>query len=246
MKKLPRRAARPLFRLRFRRPLLWVPVLALALGSCGRPAPRPNIVLISVDTLRPDHLSGYGYGRKTSPAIDALAARGAHFTDAWSVTSWTRPAMASLFTGLHPRSHGVVTTDLIDADGTRWPIKIDPSFVTLAEALRDHGYATFGVSANPQAGVWTGSDQGFDVFIETGDSPDAASVHKHILSLKNRLETEQPFFLWVFYYVPPPPKAPPTPPTPPAPPGSRSSPATPDSPATPPSTPPPSTRISTG
>lgn len=202
MHRSPRFALLPLARSLLRRPSAWVPLFALFLASCGRTPPRPNVVLISVDTLRPDHLSAYGYPRKTSPFIDSLAARGARFTDCWSVTSWTRPAMASLFTGLHPRSHGVVTTDLIATDGTRWPIKIDPSFVTLAETLKANGYAAFGVSANPQAGVWTGSDQGFDVFIETGDLMDAEAVHRRLLSLRERLRRERPFFLWIFYYDP--------------------------------------------
>lgn len=175
--------------------------LWLAAG-CGGGAERPNVVLISIDTLRPDHLSCYGYGRPTSPFLDSLAAGGAVFSDCHSVAPWTRPAMASLFTGLHPRSHGVWTTDLVDPDGTRWPMKIDPSFTTLAEALKKAGYRTFGISANPQAGVWAGSDQGFDFFIETGDIVTADKVHEMALSLKEKLPGDKPYFLWIFYYDP--------------------------------------------
>jgi len=174
----------------------------LGAAGCGRRGERPDIVLISIDTLRPDHLSAYGYGRPTSPFLSSLAASGVRFDNCYSVTSWTRPSMASLFTGLYPRSHGVYTTDLIDPDGTRWPMKIDPSFTTLAESLKAAGYHTFGVTANPQAGVWAGGDQGFDTFVETGDSVTADRVHELALSLREKLAAGRPYFLWVFYYDP--------------------------------------------
>ncbi|MBU2501080.1 sulfatase-like hydrolase/transferase, partial [bacterium] len=66
-----------------------------------------NILMIVVDTLRPDHLGCYGYGRPTSPHLDALAERGSILTGLWSVSNFTAPAFTSLFTGLHPHHHGV-------------------------------------------------------------------------------------------------------------------------------------------
>ncbi len=86
--------------------------LSSALLGCGsdapdEPAARPNIVLISVDTLRADHLSCYGYERPTSPTWDALAARGVLFERCFSTTSWTLPAHLSMLTGLAISAHGI-------------------------------------------------------------------------------------------------------------------------------------------
>src|SRR5262245_44197916 len=66
-----------------------------------------NVVLISIDTLRADHLSCYGYERPTSPQIDAFAQRGARFERAISSSGWTVPAHMTMFTGLDPFAHGV-------------------------------------------------------------------------------------------------------------------------------------------
>jgi len=66
-----------------------------------------NIVLITIDTLRADHLSCYGYERNTSPNIDKIAKEGTRFTNAIATSSWTSPSMASIMTSLYPISHGV-------------------------------------------------------------------------------------------------------------------------------------------
>src|SRR5262245_28956846 len=112
--------------------------LALALlASCGEgggaappsapvaPAAARSVVLVSLDTLRADHLGCYGYARETSPAIDSLAQRGALFEEDVSSSSWTVPAHMSMLTGLYPRSHGV------DEHGKR----LAPQTTTLAEHL---------------------------------------------------------------------------------------------------------------
>lgn len=67
----------------------------------------PNIVLITIDTLRADHLSCYGYARKTSPNIDKIAQKGVTFKNAIAPSSWTAPSVASLCTSLYPISHGI-------------------------------------------------------------------------------------------------------------------------------------------
>ena len=108
-----------------------LPALVL-LGACGRggdtPA-RPNIILISIDTLRADHLSCYGYPRPTSPNIDRLAREGTLFTRAYASSSWTIPSHMTMFTSLPPSLHGV------DDVGKR----LDPARITLAQRLRDSG-----------------------------------------------------------------------------------------------------------
>src|SRR5690606_4344222 len=73
-------------------------------------APRllPNVMIFLIDTLRPDHLSCYGYQRETSPNIDAFAAENVRFTHMIAQASWTRPSVASLLTSTYPSVHGAV------------------------------------------------------------------------------------------------------------------------------------------
>ncbi len=91
---------------------------------------RPNVLVISVDTFRPDHLGAYGYERPTSPHIDTIAAGGVVFLNAYTTSAWTTPGLISLLTSLDAPSHGV------DIRGK----SIHPNVVTLADALRDGGY----------------------------------------------------------------------------------------------------------
>lgn len=110
-------------------------VSILALAACAAPARPPNLLLVSVDTLRPDHLGCYGDPRGASPRIDRLARESVLFERAYSTTNWTLPAHLSMLTGLYPAEHGV-------RDEYRG---LDPRVPTLAEELRRRGYATAGV-----------------------------------------------------------------------------------------------------
>ena len=83
-----------------------VVLVAVAAMLLSRP-PKPPIIVISVDTLRADHLGFHGYARPTSPHLDAFAAHGVVFEDASSTTSWTLPSHASMLTGLYPLRHRV-------------------------------------------------------------------------------------------------------------------------------------------
>lgn len=116
---------------------------------------NPNIILISIDTLRADHLSCYGYHRQTTPNIDRLASEGALFKNAYSTAVWTPPAHASMFTGLYPSQHGVV--------GFK---KLAPDIPTIAEVLSNNGYNTVGFVNNPAAGEFVGLDRGHQKFYE--------------------------------------------------------------------------------
>ncbi len=84
-------------------------VVALGLVGCGgeRAERKPNVVVVLIDTLRPDHLPAYGYAHATTPYLAELAARGVVFEHAYSASTWTAPATASLFTGLYPNQHGI-------------------------------------------------------------------------------------------------------------------------------------------
>jgi arylsulfatase A-like enzyme len=117
----------------------------------------PNIVLIVSDATRADHLSSYGYFRNTTPNIDGLAQHGVLFENAVSASSWTLPAMASIFTSLLPHQHGA---------GADMPLGRGPR--TLSEILRIAGYETAAFSANPHFGIapW-GLARGFDTYTDS-------------------------------------------------------------------------------
>ena len=100
--------------------------------SRERAEPRPNVLLVTVDTLRADHLGAYGYARPTSPGIDRLAAGGLLFRHAESVQSATWPALTSLHTSRYPSAHGVIWNG--------WQLR--EGIPTLAELLRAKGYDT--------------------------------------------------------------------------------------------------------
>jgi len=125
----------PLSTLRAKTGLLGVALaLVAALWGCGEATPeRPrNLLLVSLDTLRADHLGTYGYARDTSPKLDRWAARGVVFEDATSTAPWTVPAHASLLTGTYPRTHGVRVSAF------RWR----PAHPTLAQRLARRGFDT--------------------------------------------------------------------------------------------------------
>lgn len=137
---------------------------ALAIGAWWlRPGlltpetPRPNIVVVLVDTLRADHLGTYGYDRDTSPAIDALARRASVFTSAYSVSNWTNPAIKSMFTGRSPQA---VMEEATHAEAIRIPLP--PSVTTFAELAQEHGYRTAALVDHPGIKPWGNFDQGFE------------------------------------------------------------------------------------
>jgi hypothetical protein len=112
----------------------------------------PNILLVSIDSLRADHVHAYGYGRETTPHIDALAAQGVRFETAVAPTSWTLPSHMTLFTALDPRDHGVINEDgRLGRDATLLP-----------EVLRDAGYTTSAFVSGPFLDASYGYFQGFD------------------------------------------------------------------------------------
>jgi arylsulfatase A-like enzyme len=101
------------------------------------PTGAPNLLLITLDTLRADHLSSYGYARRTSPNIDRLAQQGVLFEHAIANSSWTLPSHASLFTARLPHEHKA-----------NWLVPLDSSYPTLAEVLAAQGYVTAAFAAN--------------------------------------------------------------------------------------------------
>jgi arylsulfatase A-like enzyme len=144
--------------------MMIVGVGVLSFSSCHRDAPppaSPNVVLISVDSLRPDHLQCYGYHRPTSPRVDQLAAEGVLFENTISSTSWTLPAHAAMLTGLADTVHGCTDTDK----------QLDNSRQTLAERLADVGYKTAGYFSGPYLHPVFGTSQGFETYVDCTSYP---------------------------------------------------------------------------
>jgi len=187
-------------------------VLALALAACGGPRRHPNVVLISIDTLRADRLPVYGYGAGSTPAIDALARDSVRFDAAYANYPLTLPSHVSLFTGLLPPRHGVRDNLGYRLDGAEHP--------TLATRLRAAGYATGGFVSAYVLRRDTGVDAGFDVY----DAPGLGS-RREFLDLAQRPGTATlaaarawlagrgagPFFLFLHLYEPHAPYDPPEP-----------------------------------
>ena len=168
-------------------------LLALACGFAGcRPdppkVPRGNVVVVVIDTLRRDHLATYGYSRDTAPFLGELARQGAAF-DGITPAPWTKPATASLLTGLHPVLHQAIDR----LDGLPTPA------LTLAERLRSEGYQTLGASANGWISQAFGFTRGFDEFLFL-DNLKAAALNRGLLPSLDRLKP--PFFLYVHYIDP--------------------------------------------
>lgn len=161
-----------------------------------------NIVLITIDTLRADHLSCYGYERETSPHMDKIAEEGILFKNVIAPSSWTAPSMVSLFTSTYPVNHGVVY-------GLQWKRKnkyIQDAFseklTTLPEILKTHGYTTFGVSSNHNLTADLGFARGFHYFEYAGNANPADCVNKIVSSWEDKIKGVKKFFLWVHYMDP--------------------------------------------
>jgi arylsulfatase A-like enzyme len=138
-------------------------VLALfAVAGCGRPAAPPDVLLITVDTLRPDRLSAYGYTRQPTPGIDRLAREGALFLHARADTPWTTPSMASVLTGTYATAHGLKSTSVH---------RLRDESVTLAELLAARGYTTAAIVGSFPVDSIYGLDQGFAHYDDTFTKP---------------------------------------------------------------------------
>ena len=133
--------------------LIAAATILISVGGCTR---RPNIVLISIDSLRADHVGAYGYAKPTTPAIDKLAEEGAIFRRTVSTTSWTLPAHVALLTGQPDSVHGVVMPYR----------RLGRKAVTLADHLSESGYRTVGFYSGPFLHPVFGFDQGFDDYVD--------------------------------------------------------------------------------
>ncbi len=161
-----------------------------------------NVVLISIDTLRSDHLSCYGYYRKTTPHIDKIAEKGIIFKNVFAPSSWTAPSIASLFTSVYPINHGVISGIRYKKNKTLYVQEIfSDKLITLAEILKAHGFTTFGVSSNYHLSKKFGFARGFDYFYSPPCLP-ADDVNDVVYSWENKIKKSDKFFLWIHYFDP--------------------------------------------
>jgi arylsulfatase A-like enzyme len=173
-------------------------LLPLAL-ACAREAPppaRPNLLLVSIDTLRADHLGCYGYPRNTSPVIDQLAEHSLRFADAHAPTPWTLPSHAAMLTGSHP-----LDLRILDKSGT-----LPADVTTVAEPLRASGYQTAAfVDSGPRGlvGGERGFGRGFERYVHTQEGSgerfryDMRHTVDAALAWLGGRDPRRPFFLFL-------------------------------------------------
>jgi len=175
-------------------------LLATAAGlqqGCSPAERAPNVILITMDTVRRGHLSCYGYSRPTSPRIDAFANQATQYMRAVSTAPWTVPTHASLFTGKFSFEHGAHPFMVDDPKANNInPLSI--RFLTIAEALQAEGYVTAAFVANEAfLGRRWQLDQGFETY--TVDNVRAIALNQEIFSWLNTRKKDAPFFLFVNY-----------------------------------------------
>jgi arylsulfatase A-like enzyme len=206
-----------------------VVVTAAAAGGWWVLRPRPNVVLITIDTQRADRIGAYGYKSNETPALDRLAKEGMLFEHAYCDVPWTTGSMASVMTGQYSGSHGVQVPNA----------KLKPEAVTLAELLHSEGYHTAAIIGSFPLDSVYGLDQGFESYDDQFDLPiyssgteavrhvesqipDSAEAQGKFLEEKFRNDAyrsdesvtdaavqwvrqrldDRPFFLWVHYFGP--------------------------------------------
>lgn len=171
---------------------LWANPLMVAPGARR----RPNVLLYLVCTMRPDHMSLYGYRRDTTPFLKRLGAQGVVFDDAQAQAPWTKASVPSLMTSLSPHATGIVRDNDL----------IPPGATTLAAELRRAGYVTASFVTNPFAGRASGLERGFDYLAEyqlihrvrtekADRGTDSAALNQVLMAWLER-HRDEPFFLY--------------------------------------------------
>ncbi|MEM9379255.1 MAG: sulfatase [Planctomycetota bacterium] len=166
--------------------------LALALtlacaAACSNERPTPNVILISVDTLRADRTTPYGHVRDTTPALARLAAEGTLFERAYAMSSWTLPSMSMLMTGeFKPLADQAIL----------------PAHESVGESFKKAGYRTAGVAANPLLSEEVGYDKGLDFFVCSPPEDAIRWPARRVFDaglgwLEDTDESGLPYFLWL-------------------------------------------------
>jgi arylsulfatase A-like enzyme len=171
--------------------------LALCIGACAREADapaKPNILVYLPDSLRADHLRGYGYWRDTSPRLTKFSEAAVLFSRAHSQASWTKASVGTLFSGLYPSRHGAI----------RREHRLREGIPTLAELLRNDGYRTAAIIANPTVLPKFGFGRGFETVIDLVSgvpAPESEAIVANALEFLNE-DDSRPLFLYVHGFDP--------------------------------------------
>ena len=206
-----------------RRALSAIALCLLGAGCAPEPPAPANLLLVSLDTTRADHLSAYGYARDTTPVLRELAAAGTRFAQAYAAAATTAPSHATLFTSLYPLAHGIVRNGL----------ELRPAELTLAEILRERGYATAAFVSSFVLDARFGFAQGFELYDDDFDPGQASfpaghewrdqeipggfdrradeTTRRTVEWLATGRDPARPFFLFVHYFDPHAPMSPPEP-----------------------------------
>lgn len=177
------------------------------------PAPdMPNVIVVTVDTLRVDRLGAYGYARDTSPALDRLAADGILFDQAVTPIPKTTPALTSLLSGLYPKTHRSLWLG----------VPVDSTVPFLSEGLQSIGFATMGICGQHNCHADYGMSRGFDLYddefavpyargtalrreggsFHPGSEKRAEEISDRALEWIEDRDVDRPFFLWLHYMDP--------------------------------------------
>ena len=158
-----------------------------------------DVVFVSIDTLRADHLSCYGYERETSPFIDSLAQKGVRFEHARSASPWTLPAHTTMFTGQLPATHHIVDDS----------VSLDQSTPVLASVMKEQGYQTGGFVSTLYVSKIFGFDRGFDYFEDFDLHTEKRNLSGEVIAEEiisqamnwwSSLEEDKPVFLFLHFY----------------------------------------------
>jgi len=186
--------------------------LLLAAALCAACSSRPDgVVLVVVDTLRADHLGAYGYERRTSPRIDALAADATLFRTALAPAPWTLPSLATLMTSLYPSTHGAHARSQVGRmefmqEGFVPVTALHESHTTLAEVLGSEGFRTAAFVQGSYPSRVFGFGQGFEHFVDNEEP----GLRFNVEAALEWLDAERPqrFFLYIHTVEPHAPYAP--------------------------------------
>ncbi len=168
----------------------------------GVGCPDCNVIIIALDTMRADRVSGLGYARDTTPSFDALASRGALFAQAISPASWTVPTFMSIFTSVYPSVHKVTNKFTVFTKGTKTISNLgllSPELRTFAEVLRDAGYATGGFTGDAGVSAQFGYNQGFDIYTDEKAFGGLENSQTHALAWLDTVQ-DRKFFMFFHGY----------------------------------------------
>ena len=152
-------------------------------AACGPSGPRPSVILVSIDTLRADHVGLYGYARDTTPFLDRFAKDATVFERTFTTCPWTLVAHMTMLTGLFPVQHGVVHAEF----------GLSPGVPLLAERLKSAGFQTVALYYASWISERYGFERGFDVFRAHESAEEGV---EHLREELARIDRERPYFLF--------------------------------------------------